>query len=116
MLGPEALRRKLRGASLRHQMLKGRADGGKDPLESPRVDAALDDEAFDDEGYFKTGDMGKLDADGHLYITGRIKEILITAAGEHVAPVRIEAELKKQLPCLSNAMGGGDQKKRGAVW
>ena len=55
----------------------------------------LDEETakvFDDEGYFKTGDMGRIDADGHLYITGRIKEMLIIG-GENVFPREIEEVL-----------------------
>jgi long-chain acyl-CoA synthetase len=47
---------------------------------------------FDEEGYFKTGDMARIDADGHLYITGRIKEMLIIG-GENVFPREIEDAL-----------------------
>mmetsp|Transcript_34741 Transcript_34741/g.45702 ORF Transcript_34741/g.45702 Transcript_34741/m.45702 type:complete len:127 (+) Transcript_34741:1444-1824(+) len=43
-------------------------------------------EVFDGEGYFHTGDKGKLDANNNLVITGRIKEILITSGGENVEP------------------------------
>ena len=66
---------------------------------------------IDPDGWLHSGDIGKVDEDGYLKITGRIKEILITAGGENVAPVLIEDELKKQLPCISNAMVIGDQKK-----
>ncbi len=45
--------------------------------------------AFDDDGWFRTGDQGRLDADGHLSITGRIKEMLIIG-GENVFPREIE--------------------------
>ncbi len=48
--------------------------------------------AFDARGYFRTGDMGRLDDDGHLYITGRIKEMLIVG-GENVFPREIEEVL-----------------------
>jgi long-chain acyl-CoA synthetase len=44
---------------------------------------------FDEHGYFKTGDMGRIDDDGFLFITGRIKEMLIIA-GENVFPREIE--------------------------
>ncbi len=44
---------------------------------------------FDDAGYFKTGDIGKIDEDGHLFITGRLKEMLIIG-GENVFPREIE--------------------------
>ena len=44
-------------------------------------------------------------------ISGRAKEILITAGGENVAPIPIEETIKKQLPCVANAMLIGDRKK-----
>lgn len=48
---------------------------------------------FDEEGYFKTGDIGKLDEEGWIYITGRIKNILILSNGKNVYPEEIEAEI-----------------------
>lgn len=48
-------------------------------------------EVFDSEGYFHSGDMGFLDNEGYLEITGRIKEIIITAGGENVSPLPIES-------------------------
>ena len=53
---------------------------------------------------FRTGDVGMIDSDGFLFITGRIKEILITAGGENVPPVPIEDDIKQELPCVSNAI------------
>lgn len=67
-------------------------------------------ETIDSEGWLHSGDIGTVD-DGYLQITGRKKEILITAAGENVAPVLLEDEIKRQLPCVSNAMVIGDRKK-----
>ncbi len=46
-------------------------------------------------GYFKTGDLGKLDSDGFLYITGRKKETFKTSGGKYISPDKIEIELKK---------------------
>lgn len=49
--------------------------------------------AFDEEGYFRTGDYGKLDEDGWIYITGRIKNIIILSNGKNVYPEEIETEI-----------------------
>lgn len=68
-------------------------------------------ETLDSEGWLHTGDIGKKDKDGFLYITGRIKELLITAGGENVAPVPIEDNVKEELPIVSNCMLIGDKKK-----
>ena len=66
---------------------------------------------FDDDGWLKSGDIGRLDEDGFIFVTGRIKELLVTAGGENVAPVPIEAAIKHHLPCVSNAIVIGDRKK-----
>ncbi|CAL4103577.1 unnamed protein product [Meganyctiphanes norvegica] len=68
-------------------------------------------EAIDESGWLRTGDIGRIDTDGFLFITGRIKEILITAGGENVARVPIEDTLKENLTCDSNCMFIGDKKK-----
>ncbi|XP_063084825.1 long-chain-fatty-acid--CoA ligase ACSBG2-like isoform X2 [Cavia porcellus] len=66
-------------------------------------------EMVDEAGWLHSGDLGHVDGQGFLYITGRIKELLITAGGENVAPVRIEALVKKTLPIVSNAILVGDR-------
>lgn len=69
-------------------------------------------EAFtEDEVWLRSGDVGRKDQDGFLYITGRIKELIITAGGENVAPIPIEDAIKELLPCISNCMLVGDRKK-----
>jgi long-chain acyl-CoA synthetase len=56
-------------------------------------------EAFDERGFFKTGDIGRFDDDGHLHITGRLKEMIIVG-GENVFPREIE-EVLNQHPAVS---------------
>jgi long-chain acyl-CoA synthetase len=51
--------------------------------------------AFDEEGYFKTGDFGRLDEDGWIYITGRIKNLIILSNGKNVYPEEIENEISR---------------------
>uniref|UniRef100_A0A1B6E357 long-chain-fatty-acid--CoA ligase n=1 Tax=Clastoptera arizonana TaxID=38151 RepID=A0A1B6E357_9HEMI len=67
--------------------------------------------AIDSERWLHSGDVGTLDSNNHLKITGRIKELLITAGGENIAPVLIEQILKQELPCISNAQLIGDRRK-----
>ena len=57
-----------------------------------------------------TGDLGEIDANGFLKITGRKKELLKTSTGKYVAPVPIETELKKN-PLIADAMVVGDNQK-----
>lgn len=68
-------------------------------------------ETIDADGWLHSGDVGRMDEDGFYYITGRIKELIITAGGENIAPVPIENALKEALPAISNCMMVGDKKK-----
>ncbi|MFC0675976.1 AMP-dependent synthetase/ligase [Brachybacterium hainanense] len=65
-------------------------------------------EAFTD-GWFRTGDIGTLDADGYLSITGRSKELIVTAGGKNVSPAMLEDRLRAH-PLISQCMVVGDQK------
>ncbi|XP_059726054.1 long-chain-fatty-acid--CoA ligase ACSBG2 isoform X3 [Haemorhous mexicanus] len=68
-------------------------------------------EAIDQDGWLHSGDLGKHDKDGFLFITGRIKELIITAGGENIPPVPIEDAVKNAVPIISNAMLVGDKAK-----
>ena len=68
------------------------------------------DKAFTTDGYFKTGDLGKLTVTGELVITGRSKEIIVLASGENIDPSRIESAITK-LPFVSDAVLVGQDKK-----
>jgi long-chain acyl-CoA synthetase len=63
-------------------------------------------DAFTD-GWFHTGDLGAIDADGFLTIIGRKKEIIVTAGGKNVAPAVLEDRLRAH-PLISQAMAVGD--------
>ncbi len=71
-------------------------------------------EAIDSDGWLHSGDIGKVDTEGFLYITGRIKELVITAGGENIQPVQIEDNIKYQegiADCVSNCILIGDNRK-----
>ncbi|SDO84451.1 long-chain acyl-CoA synthetase [Pedococcus dokdonensis] len=61
------------------------------------------------DGWFHTGDIGELDEDGYLKITGRKKELLVTAGGKNVAPAALEDRLRAH-PLISQCIVVGDQK------
>ena len=67
-------------------------------------------ETMTDDGYLKTGDVGTLDKDGFLTITGRLKDIIITAGGKNITPSEIENKLKFS-PLISDAVVIGDKRK-----
>lgn len=90
------------------------ADDGEIMLKGPNVflgyykdkeetDACLKD------GWLLSGDVGRFDGDGFLYITGRKKEILVTSGGKNIAPIPIEEDLK-QIPAVAQAVMVGDNR------
>jgi acyl-CoA synthetase (AMP-forming)/AMP-acid ligase II len=86
------------GTSLRIVTVEGKVAGageeGEVRAKGPQVtlgyvDPALDADAFDDEGWFRTGDLGTLDAEGNLTITGRLKDVIIRK-GENISAKEVE--------------------------
>ncbi|MCZ7379285.1 AMP-dependent synthetase/ligase [Micromonospora sp. WMMC250] len=66
-------------------------------------------ETISSDGWFRTGDLGNLDADGYLSITGRKKELIVTAGGKNVAPAVLE-DLVRAHPLISQCVVVGDAK------
>lgn len=66
-------------------------------------------EAISADGWFRTGDLGHLDTDGYLSITGRKKELIVTAGGKNVAPAVLE-DLVRAHPLISQCVVVGDRK------
>jgi long-subunit acyl-CoA synthetase (AMP-forming) len=65
-------------------------------------------EAFTDDGYLRTGDIGQFDEDGFLKIVDRKKELIINAAGKNMSPANIEAKLKSSSQLIGQAICIGD--------
>ena len=91
------------------------ADDGEVLIKGPTVftnywgDSAGTSEALTGDGWFRTGDIGELDDEGYLRITGRKKEIIVTAGGKNVAPAPLEDRIRAHA-LVSQAMVVGDGK------
>ncbi|QIM16377.1 long-chain fatty acid--CoA ligase [Leucobacter insecticola] len=77
----------------------------KEYWNNPEATAA----AFTDDGFFRTGDLGSLDSEGYLTITGRKKEIIVTAGGKNVSPAALEDPIRSNT-IISQVVAVGDQK------
>ncbi len=67
-------------------------------------------EAFTDDGWFLTGDIGEMDADGYVRIVDRKKELIINAAGKNMSPANIESALKSASPLIGQTCVIGDSR------
>ena len=72
-------------------------------------DAAATRELIDPEGWMHSGDLGRLDSDGYLHVTGRKKDLIITAYGKNIAPEEIETRLRME-PLIAQAVVVGDNR------
>jgi long-subunit acyl-CoA synthetase (AMP-forming) len=90
------------------------ADDGELLLKGPSVmrgyrnDPARTADAFDGDGWLRTGDIASLDADGYVRIVDRKKELIINAAGKNMSPANIEEKLKSSSPVIGQAVCIGD--------
>ena len=92
------------------------ADDGEVLIRGPHVfkgyhrDPEATAEVMDDEGFFHSGDVGRIDDEGFLQITDRKKELIITSGGKNIAPQVLENELKR-IPAVEHAVVVGDGRK-----
>jgi long-chain acyl-CoA synthetase len=112
--GPEAFRLGSVGLALDGVDVRLAEDGEvlvRGPVVSPgylRADGSLEP-LVDGEGWFATGDVGRLDPDGYLWITDRKKELIVTSTGKNVSPALVEGALKAH-PLIGQALVHGDRR------
>ncbi|MEU7339011.1 AMP-binding protein [Streptomyces sp. NPDC007074] len=110
--GPAAFRRGSVGRPLDGLELRTAADGeilvrGATVFDGYLRDDGTVEDARDAEGWFATGDIGRIDEDGFLLLTGRKKEMIVTSTGKNVAPAHVENTLKEH-PVVDQAYVHGD--------
>lgn len=67
-------------------------------------------EVLEDDGWLRTGDLGYVDPEGFLFITGRKKSIIVTATGKNVVPARVETGIESAVPLISHCVVAGDDR------
>jgi long-chain acyl-CoA synthetase len=112
---PDAFRFDSVGKALPSVQLKLAEDGeilakGPNVFSGYHKDPAATKEAFSDDGWFKTGDVGRFTDDGFLQIIDRKKDILVTAGGKNVAPANIEIRFRDD-PFIAHVVVYGDAKR-----
>jgi len=96
---PEKIKPGTVGAPLEDTIVKI-GEGGEVLIKGPQVmlgyygDDDATKEVFTDDGFFKTGDIGEIDKEGYLKITGRIKDLIITSGGKNISPQNLENSIK----------------------
>ncbi len=103
------------GPALQDTLIKIAADGeiiinGPQVMKGYYNNEAATKAAFTEDGFFRTGDIGEIDADGFLKITGRIKDLIITSGGKNISPFNIENALAAS-SLVEQAVVIGDNRK-----
>jgi len=92
------------------------ADDGEIQAKGPQImpgyykNKKATEESFTKDGYFRTGDIGVIDEDGCLSITGRLKDIIVTAGGKNISPQNLESSIKAS-PYIEQIGVIGDKRK-----
>jgi len=103
------------GPAVKDTVIKIGADGevlikGPQVMKGYYKNEAATREALTEDGFFRTGDIGEIDADGYLKITGRIKDIIVTSGGKNISPQNIENSLRLS-PYIEQVAIIGDNRK-----
>ena len=108
------------GPALRDTLVKI-GEGGEVLIKGPQVmmgyykNEAATKEVMTEDGFFRTGDIGEIDSDGYLKITGRIKDLIVTSGGKNISPQNIENSLKTSIYIEQVAVIGDNRKYLSAL-
>lgn len=108
------------GPALKDTLVKI-GEGGEVLIKGPQVmmgyykNEAATKEVMTEDGFFRTGDIGEIDSDGYLKITGRIKDLIVTSGGKNISPQNIENSLKTSIYIEQVAVIGDNRKYLSAL-